>query len=215
MGDIEYFYAAHSAFAYLGSARFMAIAAAAGRRIVHRPIDLHRVIKAAGSTAFRERSNSHRAYFFRREIERWSERREAPVMDGRPTHHDNDITLPNSLLIAGIAQGNNIDRLAHAMLEAHWRDDADLAERSTLARLAESVGLESEPLLQAALTPEIGAIYKANTAEAIERSVFGSPTYFVDGDMFYGQDRLELVERALHHPFAGAWPKTSKVDLDR
>jgi 2-hydroxychromene-2-carboxylate isomerase len=44
-------------------------------------------------------------------------------------------------------------------------------------------------------------IYADNTKEAIEKSVFGSPTYFVDGDMFYGQDRLELVERALLKPF--------------
>ena len=50
-------------------------------------------------------------------------------------------------------------------------------------------------------TPEINAVYEANTDEAIERSVFGSPTYFVDGDMFYGQDHLELVERALERPY--------------
>jgi 2-hydroxychromene-2-carboxylate isomerase len=53
----------------------------------------------------------------------------------------------------------------------------------------------------------IQAIFHANTEEAVQRSVFGSPTYFVDGDMFYGQDRLELVERALRTPFAGKWPR--------
>jgi 2-hydroxychromene-2-carboxylate isomerase len=47
----------------------------------------------------------------------------------------------------------------------------------------------------------------SNTEEAINRSVFGSPTYFVDGDMFYGQDHLEIVERALQQPFAGRWPR--------
>ncbi|MDE0808541.1 MAG: DsbA family protein, partial [Alphaproteobacteria bacterium] len=49
-------------------------------------------------------------------------------------------------------------------------------------------------------------IYEANTKEAIERSVFGSPTYVVDGDMFYGQDRLEMVERALSKPFTTRLP---------
>ena len=95
------------------------------------------------------------------------------------------------------------------MLEAHWRDDADLSDRETLMRLAKHVGLDPAPLLDAALSPAIAAIYLANTEEAISRSVFGSPTYFVDGDMFYGQDRLELVERSLRQPYAGAWPKTS------
>jgi 2-hydroxychromene-2-carboxylate isomerase len=65
------------------------------------------------------------------------------------------------------------------------------------------------PLLDLALSPEVKTIYRANTDEAIRRSVFGSPTYFVDGDMFYGQDRLDMVERALRKPYAGAWPPES------
>ena len=206
MAVIEYFYSAHSAFAYLGSAHFMEIASAAGRQIDHRPMDLNRVVAAAGSTAFKDRNDKYRAYYFGREIQRWSEVRNAPVMDGRPTHHDKDMTLPNCFLIAGLAQGHTIDHLAHALLEAHRRDDADLTDEATLSALARSVGLDPAPLLVAATAPEIRATYEANTAEAIARSVFGSPTYFVDGDMFYGQDRLEMVERALHRPYAGTWP---------
>ncbi len=110
------------------------------------------------------------------------------------------------MLIAGIQQGHNVDRLAHAMLSAHWQNDADLADQETLVGLVRSVDIEPEPLFAAAQSPDIQAIYEANTAEAIARSVFGSPTYFVDGDMFYGQDRLEMVERTLRQPFAGEWP---------
>ena len=61
-------------------------------------------------------------------------------------------------------------------------------------------------LFEAAETEAVVSEYEANTQEAIERSVFGSPTYFVGGDMFYGQDHLELVERALLKPFDGNWP---------
>ena len=202
MSEIEYFYSAHSAYAYLGSARFMAIAKAAGRTISHRPNDLRRVVPASGSTPFGERSKGHYAYFFRREIDRWAEERNAPVMQGRPTYHDNDMTLSNGMLIAGLVQDKNIDQLAHVMLESHWRDDSDLADRETLVALATGVGLDPEPLLAAALSDEVQAIYEANTVEAIERSVFGSPAYFIDGDMFYGQDRLEMVERTLRQPYA-------------
>jgi 2-hydroxychromene-2-carboxylate isomerase len=201
MSIIEYFYAAHSGFAYLGSARFMAIASAAERRIVHKPIDLGRVIAAAGATTFRQRSDRHRAYFFGREIQRWSQFRQAPVINGRPTHHDNDITLANCMIIAGIDQGLIVDHLAHAMLEAHWRYDADLADQSTLSALCSSVGVDPAPLIAAARSHDTRQSYAANTAEAIARSVFGSPTYFVDGDMFYGQDHLDLVERALREAF--------------
>jgi 2-hydroxychromene-2-carboxylate isomerase len=205
MADIEYFYAAHSAYAYLGSARFMAIAAAAGRRIAHRSYDLRVGIPAVGSKTIGARTAGHLDYFFRREIERWSEYREAPVMVAMPTHHRNAIAPSNTMLIAGIVQGLNIDRLAHAMLESHWRDDADLADDDTLKKIARSVDIDPDPLMPARGSQEVLDIYEANTAEAIERLVFGSPTYFVDGDMFYGQDRLELIERALTKPFAGAW----------
>jgi 2-hydroxychromene-2-carboxylate isomerase len=207
MAEIEYFYSAHSAFAYLGSARFMTIAKAAGRRIAHRPIDLRRVVAESGSVPFGRRSNAHIAYFFGREIERWSEARGAPTMFGVPTHHAKDPALANAVLIAGLDHGINIDRLAHAMLEAHWRDDADLSDRPTLAAIGRTVGVDPEPLLEGALTPEVQQVYRANTEEAIRRSVFGSPTYVVDGDMFYGQDRLEMVERALSQPYAARWSK--------
>jgi 2-hydroxychromene-2-carboxylate isomerase len=202
MSEIEYFYSAHSAYAYLGSARFMQIAKAAGRTIRHRPNDLRRVVPGSGSTPFSARSKGHYAYFFRREIDRWAEERNAPVMVGRPTYHDNDMTLCNGMLIAAIVQGHNVDQLAHVMLESHWRDNSDLADRDTLVELGKRVGLDPVALLDAALSDAVRAIYEANTQDAIERCVFGSPTYFVDGDMFYGQDRLEMVERALRQPYA-------------
>ncbi len=206
MSGIEYFYSAHSAFAYLGSARLVEIANASERRIVHKPFDLRRGLAHTGAPGFAERTEAHKAYYFGREIARWSEYRTAPVVGHRPIHHDNDVTLPNTMLIAGVLGGVDVDRLAHAMLEAHWRDDADLADSETLAGLARGLDIDPEPLFVTAAGAEVGAIYEANTEEAIRRSVFGSPTYFVDGDMFYGQDHLELVERALQRPFAGNWP---------
>ena len=77
-----------------------------------------------------------------------------------------------------------------------------------MTELAGDVGVDPAPLLDAARSPEIRALYEQNTAEAIARFVFGSPTYFVDGDMFYGQDRLEMVERAVQQPFSGSWPRS-------
>ncbi len=206
MGDIEYYYSAHSSFAYIGSARFMEVARAANCRIVHKPIDLNRVIEVTGPGWSRDRTPARRDYFFRRDRARWAEYRGVSMMNGRPTHHGNDMTLANSTIIAGLLQGIDVDQLAHGMLEAHWQEDADISDRQTLAAIGARIGLDPEPLLDAALAPETQAVYEANIEEAISRSVFGSPTYFVDGDMFYGQDRLDIVERALVKPFAGDWP---------
>ncbi len=206
---IEYFYSAHSAYAYIGSSRLMEIARVANCPILHKPMDLRRVVEITGPGPTNSLTPARRAYFSGREIERWAEMRSAPVMEGFPTHHSKDIMLPNCMLIAAILNGINVDQLAHSMLEAHWRDDADLSDHETLARLGAKVDINPEPLLAAALLPEVQAVYAHNTEEAIERSVFGSPTYFVDGDMFYGQDHLELVERAMVQPFSGKWPKNT------
>ena len=204
---IEYFYSAHSAYAYIGSIRFMDIARTVNRHILHKPMDLRRVVEVTGPGATNTLTPERRAYFSGREIERWAEMRSVPVMQGFPTHHSKDIMLPNCMLIAAIVQDINVDQLAHCLLEAHWCDDADLSDRDTLARLGTKAGTKPEPLLSAALSPEVRAIYAQNTEEAIDRSVFGSPTYFIDGDMFYGQDHLEMMEKAIAQPFAGKWPR--------
>lgn len=206
MAEIEYFYAAHSVYAYIGMPKFREIAKAAGRDIVHKPYDLTRGIAAAGSTPTRDRTTAHRAYFFGREIKRWAEQRGLEIYDGMPPTHRNDITLANCSLIAATDTSAGADDLAEAYHTAHWIDGADLSDADTLAKLAASVGQDGQALLTAAATQSIQDRYAANTEEAIARSVFGSPTYFVDGDMFYGQDHLELVERACRQPYAGEWP---------
>jgi 2-hydroxychromene-2-carboxylate isomerase len=205
MSELEYFYSAHSAYAYLGSAKFMEIAAAAGHSIVHKPIDLNRAMESYGSTAFRERSVKQRDHFFRREMERWAEFRNV-VMPGRPSNHHHSPDLSNRMLIAAIGEGRNVDRLAHRMLEAHWGESADLADPETLIQIARDINEDGRGWLNLADNEEVAARYAANTDEAISRGVPGSPTYFVNGDMFYGQDRLDLVERATKKSFRDTWP---------
>lgn len=211
MPVIEYFYAAHSAFAYIGSARLSEIAQAAGCTITHRPYDLRVALAALGPGATGSLTPARRSYFFGRELERWAEYRGVPILKGTPTHHANDIGLPNCLLIAGIERGLDIDRLAHTLLEAHWVRDDDLASPATLRRLADAAGYDGATLLADADSASVRDIYRRNTEEAIRRSVFGSPTYFVDSDMFYGQDHLELVARALERRFAGTWPPAASA----
>lgn len=201
MSTIEYFYAAHSAYAFLGSAKLTEVARSTGRRIEHFPIDLHRVMAARGITAFGARDAAHVRYFFRREIWRWAEFRGLEISPRRPTHHGHDYGLANRVLIASVEAGGDTDALAHAFLVGHWRDDADLADVSTLADLVIQTGADPTTLLQAAATRAVIDRYEANTQTAISRLIYGSPTYFVDGDMFYGQDHLDLVERACRQPF--------------
>ena len=83
---------------------------------------------------------------------------------------------------------------------SHWLNDADLANRETLETLAmESMSIR--PALGRGPIRRRRPDLRSEYGEAIERSVFGSPTYFIDGDMFYGQDHSEMVERALRQPY--------------
>ena len=202
MRKIEYFYSAHSAFAYIGSRKLAQICRDNNCVLEHRPIALSPIVEEVGGLSFAARTKPHVNYYFGREVERWAEYRGAEILNRRPTYHDNPLDLSNGMLIAAIEQGADVDALAHAVLQAHWRDDIDLADAAALRRVADEIGLDAGPLLDAAVTAGIQAIHAANTAEAIARNVFGSPTYFLDGDMFYGQDHLELLERAIKEPFA-------------
>ena len=199
MQTIEYYYSAHSAFAYLGAWELQRIADAAGARVLHRPFDFLPVVAAAGGKGFKDRSAAHLGYFFGRDMYRWAEVRGLPMIRHRPTHHDNPLALANGAIIAA---GTQACALSRAILQAHWRDDADIADADVVARLAQGVGLEGAALVAAAQSGPVQDAHRANTEKAIALSVFGSPTYFVEGDMFYGQDRLFMVERALRRPFA-------------
>lgn len=201
METIEYFYSTRSVFAYLGAARIVALAQRFGRRLIHRPIDLSRLLEGIGGTPFDRRSAPQRRHLFGREIERWGEYLGLPVLVD-PAHHYGDRALPSGFVIAAQRLGADADRLHVAVLTALWRDDRDIADPGVLADIALAAGIDPAPLLAAALTPETQAAFARNTEDAIAKGVLGSPTYVVDGDMFYGQDRLMMVERALERPFA-------------
>lgn len=195
---IDYFFSAHSAYAYLGAWELERVAAEAGWQIAYRPVDLNPVIAATSGDAFGSRTAAHSDYFFGRDMFRWAHLRGLPMVRHRPTHHDNPLALPNGVIIAS---GSGAGKLSRAILQAHWRDDADIADAPTLTRIAEEVGLDGTALVDAARGDAVQAQHAANTDEAIRRGVFGSPTYFVRGDMFYGQDRLDMLAHALHSPF--------------
>lgn len=202
MARIDYFYSAHSVYAYLGAQHLYGICARHGATLVHRPMLLGPVMEAAGGLSFRDRPKAQLAYFFGREIARWAEWRGLPVIGYRPTTHDAPYDLANRLIIAAQEAGQGADALSFALLQGHWRDDSDLSDTGFLRACVLAAGLDPDTLFDRAESPDIMAQHDANTEAAIAMPIFGSPTYVVDGDPFYGQDRLDLVERALIRPFA-------------
>ena len=202
MPTLQYIYSAHSAFAYLGSAQLSRLCAQYNVTLIHKPVLLTPVVEAQGSQPFRARTQAHVDYFFGREIERWAQFRDVPVVNFRPTYHDADYSLASGMILALGETGLKTDQMAHDLLQAHWRDDADLSNPQTLAKIATDLGHDSDVLMELAASESIQAKLQANSTWARDQNVFGSPTYILDGDPFYGQDHLELINHALSHPFS-------------
>lgn len=205
MKTIEYFYSTRSIYAHFGAQRIVDLARRFGRRLVHFPVDLSRVVPAAGSLPFDKRSAAHKAYQFGREIERWSEYLGIPALVD-PVHHFGDRKLSAGVILAAQTAGADVDRLHVDMLTALWRDDRDLSSADVLGGLVAGVGADAKAILDAARSDSNQARFRQCTEEAVAAGVPGSPTYIVDGELFYGQDRLMMVERALERPFAKPGP---------
>lgn len=212
MSLVEYVYSAHSAFAYLGSAELARICAKHDVTLIHKPVLLSPVVEAQGSRPFHARTQAHVDYFFGREIERWAEYRDVPVIRFRPTYHDADYSLASGMIIALGETGQETDAMAHRLLEAHWCENADLSDTETLAAVAVGLGHNPTTLLDQAGSKQIQQKLRDNSAWARTFNIFGSPTYIVDGDPFYGQDHLSLVERALEQPFRPSMWTNPSVD---
>lgn len=212
MATVTYVYSAHSAYAYLGSAELSRICTAHGATLVHRPILLSPVVEQQGSLPFAARTQAHVDYFFGREIERWAEYRAVPIIRQRPTHHDADYSLASGMILALGDRGAAVDDMAHRLLKAHWRDDIDLSDRAALSLVAQAAGHDAGQLLTDAASEAVQSKLHANNDWAKVQNVFGSPTYIVDGDAFYGQDHLALVDRALQQPFAPSTWRNPPVD---
>ncbi|RVU37958.1 2-hydroxychromene-2-carboxylate isomerase [Hwanghaeella grinnelliae] len=198
--EIEYFYSIRSSFTYLGAQRLYALADRYGRRVVHRPVLLSIVVPAAGGVPFEKRSKA----WWRmqeRDMERWGEYLGIPI-NPDPVHHYGTMELPSGLVAAAqdhvdTGGAGDVDCLSFELLAALWRDDTDISDPSVTDTLCARCGFDSEDLRGKALSPAIQAVVKANSEEMVARGYIGAPTYAVDGEAFYGQDRLLFVERAL------------------
>lgn len=201
MKTIDYYYSTRSNFTYLGAARLNAMAKAHGRRILHRPILLSVTMPAIGGMPFGERPVMLRNYSMRDAL-RWADHLGVALLR-EPIHHAGPVELPSGIVIAGqraAARGESgdVDDLSLRVLEALWRHDRDIADPAVVAELCRQAGFANpDALVEEALTDGVQAELKRNCQEAIIRGVIGAPTYFVDDEPFYGQDRLDFVERAL------------------
>ena len=193
--SIDYFYTHASPWAYLGSVRFHAIAEEAGATINYRPCDLGKIFPLSGGLTLPKRSEQRKRYRMF-ELKRWRDHLGIEITL-EPTYTPVDDTMANRMVVAADKQNHETGRLSYAILRGAWAEERNIADEAQLAAIADAQGMDGAALLAAAKTDEIGGIYDAYTDEGIERQVFGAPTYIYNDEPFWGQDRLDFVERAL------------------
>lgn len=198
---VTYFYTSSSMFAYIGHQEFVRLVMASGRDIVHKPLRLMECLENIGYHPLEERTNAAIEYQFGRQRRRWAEYRSVLMPTEIPSTHDDGAEIADLVLIAAMQQGLNVNYLASVFMHNHWINNVNLNDEKSVRTILQIQGLDADDLLEFAQSRQALNTYADNTEAAIKLSVFGSPTYVVDGDLFYGQDNLMLVERALNQPF--------------
>lgn len=192
----EYYFAPQSPFAYLGHARFIALAKKHGVQIELKPCDPGKIFNASGGQPLSKRAPQRQAYRLL-ELQRWKEFLGVPL-NPQPKFFPVSGDLAAKLIIAAqLAHGTGAAlELTGAIMASLWADEKNIADSDTLIGVCAAQELEGKALLKSAETASIQSAYDQFTDDAISASVFGVPWYVVDGEGFWGQDRLEFVERA-------------------
>jgi len=193
--SIRYFYNHSSPWTYLGHDRFLKIARENHTDIQFRPCDSHRIFAQSGGLPVRQRSPQRQAYRLA-ELRRWRDYLNMPLVI-QSAHAPFRMKCPNRFVIAAQQAGEDTGRLSSVLLRARWAEDRELADQNSLVSIAEEVGMNGKKLLAASRSESIGALYDAYTQEAINRQVFGAPTYIYKGEILWGQDRLDFLQKAL------------------
>jgi 2-hydroxychromene-2-carboxylate isomerase len=194
---VDYYLAPQSPWAYLGHQRLVEIAARAGATVRVMPIDLGgKVFPISGGLPLGQRAPQRQAYRLV-ELQRFSEHLNAPLNlkpKFFPVGGDDAARL---IIAADLTQGSAAAmQVAGAVLSACWAQERNIADDKVLAELLVEQGLPAA-LLEQSHSQAVQERYEAYTQAAIDAGVFGAPSYVVDGEIFWGQDRLDFVERAL------------------
>jgi len=196
MKKILYFYSVVSPWSYLGIKRLNEISKKYSAQIIEKPIDLvGKVFVATGGTPVPQRHISRQNYRLL-ELKRWGDFLNIKINQKPKFFPPKDPHLPALFCLASIDMGINMD-FSSKVLEHLWVKENDISNIDTLKLIADDLKISFEELNKLATSDKIKKIYEANTQEAINMNIFGVPSYIYNNEIFWGQDRLELLEYSL------------------
>ncbi len=192
MTDIDYYVFPLSPYCYLAGARLEAMAAKYGARVVYKPVLLMELFDETGGVRPAKRHPSRMAYRGQ-ELARWAEHTGLPL-NLKPAYWPTDAGMACRAIVAAQSSGaGDTGAFVHALLRAVWAEEKDIAEEAVVREALVASGFSGD-LVNAEGSADV---LVANTAEAVERGVFGVPFYWIGEDAFWGQDRLDFVEKRL------------------
>jgi 2-hydroxychromene-2-carboxylate isomerase len=194
---IDYYVSLNSPWTHLGAARIEAMAARHGAGLRVFPVDFGAIFAGSGGLPLPKRSPQRQAYRLQ-ELRRWRDHLGIPIRL-QPRHFPAD-ELPAACCVIALreTQGDApAIRLAHRVLKALWEEEKDTGDPATLAALIAECGLDAEAVMRLGAEPRWRERREADTRAALERGVFGAPSYVIGEEIFWGQDRLDFVERRL------------------
>jgi 2-hydroxychromene-2-carboxylate isomerase len=192
---IDYYFTPMSPWAYLGHERFAAIAKKHGAHIEVKPVDYGRIFPVSGGLPLAQRPKQRQAYRLF-ELQRWREFLNVPL-NIKPKHAPVPTELAARLIIAADMKELNAMALSLAIHQAIFVQERDISDPDTLKAICAEHGRKPDFLWEAEQNEETKKRYDAYTQEAIDRQVFGAPTYIYKDEPFWGQDRLDFLDRAL------------------
>jgi 2-hydroxychromene-2-carboxylate isomerase len=201
VATIDYYVWLLSDWAYLGGVRFVQLATRHGLKINHIPMRMQDVYAGSGGIVLANRSWQRQAYRIT-ELKRWRSKLGIPV-NIEPKFFPCDVDLASCMVIAAQQRGQPVADFVNAVMRAVWAEDRDVSDPAVIATLADRCGLDGPALLAAARSEPAREEYRGNTARALAAGVFGSPFYLFAGELFWGQDRLDILEEAIARSTAG------------
>lgn len=194
---VDYYFTASSPWTYLGHDRFVALAKQHGATVNVKPVDFGKVFPVSGGLPLKQRAPQRQAYRLI-ELRRWSAHLGVPInLQPKFFPVPGDVAA-RWILAAAEEQGMGAAlALAGAFMRAVFVEERNISDAATAVAIASEQQLDAAKLGARADSPEIAARYDALSQEAIERQVFGAPTYVYRDEPFWGQDRLDFLDRAL------------------